>query len=708
MKKILSRLLLVSILLIGFSVIFPLITRAAVLLSDDFAGTIVGYTNWYIPTWTSSTDGTYLGRTQLRCTQSSSLPAASNSNAIIAVQSYNPSGFSFYGTEIISKQSFSVGQGIDITVRAKMDKSTAGVVGGIFLYSLKPGSSTLHDEIDYELLTSVTNQVQTNIYGNEPLGAGHTQFVSYASGSVTDYHTYEIKWLPTQVSWYLDGSLVRTDTTHVPAGPMNFYLNAWVPDSGWAQAYSAAIQPVTSATANQVFSMNVDSVNIQSIVAAPVLKTITIAPLTVNLTAGGINQQLAATTLDQYGSAIATTLTWASSNPAAATVSSTGLVTPVAAGTANITATSGLITSTAPSVVTVIRAPAVLKTITLSPLTSTLNVGSATQQITATTLDQYGSVIAATLTWTSSNKAVATVSSTGLVTPIAAGTTNITATSGSITSTAPSVVTVTKITPVLKTITLAPLATSLTIGATQQITVTAFDQFGSPIVVTLIPCLNGAGPLLLGQSYCNNSVSQLAPAAPGTIIGFPSATINSGTSLQSLISGAPVITSATPVVTLTSSNKSVATVSAMGLVTAIGAGTTNITATSGSITSTAPSVVTVVAPGIAITNTPILGQAGNAVGSVSNIAPLNYSKYAVAVFIKVAGGWWNKPTWAAPLATIQSNGTWTTNITTGGSDVNATEIRAYLVSATLSVPLVGGQTSLPSTLSPFPYAVVTR
>jgi len=706
MKKIFSRLLSVCILFAGFSVIFPATAHATVFLSDDFTGTSVGSANWYIPTWTSSTDGTYLGRTQLRCTQSSSLPSASNSNAIIAVQSYNPAGFSFYGTEIISKQSFSVGQGIDITVRAKMDNPTQGIVGGIFLYSLKPGSSTLHDEIDYELLTNVTNQVQTNIYGNEPLGAGHTQFVSYASGSVTSYHTYEIKWLPTQVSWYLDGSLVRTDTAHVPTGPMNFYLNAWVPDSGWAQAYNAAIQPVASASANQVYSMSVDSVNIQSIVAAPVLKTINITPLAANLTAGGASQQLTATTLDQYGSTIATTITWSSSNTAVATVSSAGLVTPVAPGTANITATSGSVTSTAPSVVTVIKAPAVLKTITLSPLTANLNVGSATQQLTATTLDQYGSSIAATLTWASSNKGVATVSSTGLVTPIAAGTTNITATSGLITSTAPSVITVTKITPILKTITLSPLTTSLTIGgATQQITVTALDQFGNPIVVTLIPCLNGAGPLLLGQSYCNNSVSQTAPATGGTIIGLPSSTINSGTSL---FSGAPVITSSTPVVTLTSSNKAVATVSPTGLITPIAAGTTNITATSGSVISTAPSVVTVVPQGITITSTPIYGQAGSAVGSVSGIASSNYSKYAVAVFIKVAGGWWNKPTWATPVTAIQSNGTWTANITTGGNDVNATAIIAYLVPTTFSVPMASGQASLPSSLAAFQYATVTR
>jgi beta-glucanase (GH16 family) len=101
------------------------------------------------------------------------------------------------------------------------------------------------------------------------LGTGNVQFVPYASGSITDYHTYEIKWLPNQVSWWIDGHLVRTETRHVPAGPMKFHLNIWVPDPGWPAAYDPALKPATSASSNQVFSMSVDSVHIQAISPAP-------------------------------------------------------------------------------------------------------------------------------------------------------------------------------------------------------------------------------------------------------------------------------------------------------------------------------------------------------------------------------------------------------------------------------------------------------
>ena len=284
--------------------------------------------------------------------------------------------------------------------------------------------------------------------------------------------------------------------------------------------------------------------------------------------------------------------------------------------------------------------------ITLSPLTASLTVSGATQQIAATTLDQNGKPIIATLTWASSNISVATVSSTGLVTPVGAGTASISATSSGVNSTYPSIITITKPVPVLKTITLSPLTASLTVnGATQQIAATTLDQNGKPITATL---------------------------------------------------------------TWASSNTSVATVSSTGLVTAVGAGTTNITASSETITSTAPSVITAVNPSISITSVPKMAKNGNATGSITGILAANYSKYAVAVFIKVAGGWWNKPTFAAPLTTIKSNGTWTADVTTGGNDTSATEFRAYLVPSSFSVPLLSGTTIFPTTLSSYTYSDVTR
>lgn len=253
--------------------IFPSIVLAETLFHDGFNnGDRVCPCRWHIPTWRWDGDGTYVGRTQFRCVPSP-LPEIINGNAIILLETYNPTAtngnWSFYGTDLISNQLFSLEEGVHITVRAKIDTSTRGIVGGIFLYALKPGSSTIHDEIDFELITNLPNRFQTNIYSNEPLGEGNPILLSYNSGTIRDYHIYEIKWQPNKVSWLVDGRLVRTVTRNVPEGPMYFHLNAWVPGSEWAIAYNHNLQPSSSASSNQRFQMSVDYVHIQSIPTMP-------------------------------------------------------------------------------------------------------------------------------------------------------------------------------------------------------------------------------------------------------------------------------------------------------------------------------------------------------------------------------------------------------------------------------------------------------
>lgn len=84
-----------------------------------------------------------------------------------------------------------------------------------------------------------------------------------------------------------------------------------------------------------------------------------------------------------------------------------------------------------------------LATVTASPATASLSIGS-TQQLTAVTRDQAGLPFPASVIWTSSNPAVATVDANGLVTAVSPGVTNITASSGTIATVTwiPSVITV--------------------------------------------------------------------------------------------------------------------------------------------------------------------------------------------------------------------------------------------------------------------------
>lgn len=120
------------------------------------------------------------------------------------------------------------------------------------------------------------------------------------------------------------------------------------------------------------------------------------------------------------------TVTWTTSDASVATVTSAGVVRGVAYGTATITATSsnGL---TATCKVNVVPTP--VEGVSLNKTSTTLaiiNGTGQTEQLTATITPS--DAVNKNVTWTSSNPAVATVSSTGLVTAVAKGTTTITVT----------------------------------------------------------------------------------------------------------------------------------------------------------------------------------------------------------------------------------------------------------------------------------------
>lgn len=110
--------------------------------------------------------------------------------------------------------------------------------------------------------------------------------------------------------------------------------------------------------------------------------------------------------------------TYSSSNTAVATVSSTGLVTAVAAGSATITVTDS-VTSRSATCKIKVKSPY----IKLNASSAKLTAGK-TKQLKAS-FKPSGSTTAAS--WTSSDTAVATVSSSGLVTAVNAGTATITA-----------------------------------------------------------------------------------------------------------------------------------------------------------------------------------------------------------------------------------------------------------------------------------------
>ncbi len=160
------------------------------------------------------------------------------------------------------------------------------------------------------------------------------------------------------------------------------------------------------------------------------LTNIVVSPASPTLAVSS-NQQFTATGYYSDGSnqTLTSNLTWSSSSPAVASLTTNGLATGLTAGSATITAISGGVTNG-----TTLTVVPVLTNLVVNPANPTL-AASSNQQFTATGYfnDGSASTLNGTVTWSSSSPAVATISiSGGLATGVTNGATTITATSGSV------------------------------------------------------------------------------------------------------------------------------------------------------------------------------------------------------------------------------------------------------------------------------------
>lgn len=181
--------------------------------------------------------------------------------------------------------------------------------------------------------------------------------------------------------------------------------------------------------------------------------------------------QLTAVAQGEDGYPVARTFNWTSSDPGAVFVDADGVLTALESGTVEITAEtegrSGSATVTVPVYVT---------SVTITPANAVLAIGD-TRQLTAIARGADGSQILRTFDWSSSNEAVATVSTTGLLSAIGDGTVVISASTAGVTGNA----TVTVHPPVARVaiddIGMEPLE----IGLTRQLDATAYDASNVPV-----------------------------------------------------------------------------------------------------------------------------------------------------------------------------------------------------------------------------------
>ena len=187
----------------------------------------------------------------------------------------------------------------------------------------------------------------------------------------------------------------------------------------------------------------------------------------------GITLQLLAVPINGDSDFVDIPITWASSDQARATVDANGVVTTVAGGNVTITATAGGQTGEFP-----INIQYPVGTVALSnPPASIRQEGTTTLTATLTGTDGQPAV-GRTVTWSSSNTAVATVSGTGVVTGVTDGTVTITATSEGVSASRN--VTVSG-PPLVASITVTPATPFKGIGQTQQMTATARSAAGNTV-----------------------------------------------------------------------------------------------------------------------------------------------------------------------------------------------------------------------------------
>jgi uncharacterized protein YjdB len=170
-----------------------------------------------------------------------------------------------------------------------------------------------------------------------------------------------------------------------------------------------------------------------NVLVQPVVASVVLFPSPLSLPVGS-TRPLTVTVSDKNGLAIAgRTVEFSSSNPAVASVNATGTVIGVSQGTAVITAQALLDQVSGTATVNIVPVP--VASIGITPAGAQTVFQGLTLQLAATLRDGNGNILnGRPVSWTSSNVSIADVSSSGLVTGVALGTVQITASSEGVNS----------------------------------------------------------------------------------------------------------------------------------------------------------------------------------------------------------------------------------------------------------------------------------
>ncbi len=332
--------------------------------------------------------------------------------------------------------------------------------------------------------------------------------VSPASGTIQVAATIQLTASPKDASGNpLTGRIVTWSTSD--AGLATVDANGLVTGK-------AAGGPVT-VTATSEGKAGTAAITVIPIPVASVDVTPATATIAVNATV-----QLTATPKDANGGALTgRAVTWATADASIATVDANGLVTGTAAGgPVTITATSEGKSGT--SAVTVTLTPVPVASVSVTPTSPSIPVGG-TVQLTATPKDASGNPLSGrTVTWQSGTPGIASVSGSGLVQGLAAGSATITATSEGKTGSA--IVSVTP--PPVASVDVTPSSATIPTNGTAQLTATPKDANGNALTgrtvtwgssAPSIAAVNGSG-FVVGLAAGTASIRATSEGVVGTAV----------------------------------------------------------------------------------------------------------------------------------------------------------------------------------------------
>ncbi len=370
----------------------------------------------------------------------------------------------------------------------------------------------------------------------------------------------------------------------------------------------------------------------------PSVASIVVNPSSASLVVGG-TQRFSASARASDGSTISgVNFTWTSSNTAVVTINTSGLAAAVSAGTAMIRATGNGISS----------APATI-TVTLPPVANvTVSSSSAQEMTVGDTLSFTATARAAngterddvSITWTSSDTGVVSITSAGVATAVSAGMVTVRAMADGVSS---SPVTITVVEPpppppMVATVTVSPTDPLIEEGQTQQFEAMAMTDDGMAIPDAMITWMSSddgvatidADGLATGVSAGEATITATADGVSGTTMLTVTepppppppivATVSVTPPMASTEEGgmqqfeAMAMTEEGMVIpdvefTWMSSDESVATIDAGGLATGVSAGEVTITAMADGIPGTASLTVMEPPPMVAtVTVTPPIAE----------------------------------------------------------------------------------------------------